>query len=137
MRYVMTWESVFTVSYFFDLPRRGVANFGGKPHAYQSEFSVTNDEYSDRFLLMEIDPELFRLVLEDWAIWLRWLAAYQRGAVSIDSHPALPEDLVRHHQIEQLIGNRLHVEPTNCFAKRAEFRHATEGWEVQRYDVAT
>jgi hypothetical protein len=132
----MTWESVFTVSDFFDGPRRGVANFGGKPHAYQSEFSDTNDEYSDRFLLMEIDPELFRLVMEDWAIWQRWLAAYRRGTASTDSHPALPEDRMRHHQIEQLIGSRLHVEPTNCFVKRAKFRQAAEVWEVQWYDVA-
>jgi len=60
----MTWERVFTVNDYYDGPRRGVADFGGKPHIYESQFSDAEDPYTDRFLLMEIEAELFQLALE-------------------------------------------------------------------------
>lgn len=84
----MTWECVFTVNDYYDGPRQGVANFNGKPHAYQSEFSDIEEEYTDRFLLMEIDGSTLSLVMESWEIWLRWCAAFHRGEVDLKSSRA-------------------------------------------------
>jgi hypothetical protein len=136
----MTWERIFTVNDYYDGPRRGVADFRGRPHVYESQFSDAEDEYTDRFLLMEIDPELFQLVLEDWTIWLRWHAAYQRGDVSIDTHPALPDDRKRHEELEQLVGSRLRAEPSKSTVMGAEFRSVAKGWngfEVLWREVGT
>ncbi len=55
----MTWECVYTVSEYYDGPRRGVADFRGRPHVYESQFSDLQDGYTDRFLLTEIDSEFF------------------------------------------------------------------------------
>lgn len=129
-----TWERVYTVNEYYDGPRRGVADFRGKPHIYESKFDDIEDEYANRFLLMEIEPELFELVLEGWAIWLRWHAAYQRGDVSLDTHPALPEDRMRYDALKQRVDNRLRVEPGKAAATAAaEFRSLTKGWD--RFEV--
>jgi hypothetical protein len=136
----MTWECVYTVSEYYDGPRRGVADFRGRPHVYESQFSDLQDGYTDRFLLTEIDSELFRLALEDWSIWLRWRAAFDLGDVSLDTHPALPEDRERHRELEQLIGSRLRADPSKCTLMGAEFRKdgkAGGGLEVQWHDVDT
>jgi hypothetical protein len=136
----LTWERVYTVNDYHDGPRLGVAGFRGRPHVYELQFSDADDEYADRFLLMEIEPELFELVLEDWAIWLRWQAAYQRGDVSLDTHPVLPEDRELHEALKHLVGKRLGAEPGKSAVMAAEFRNASEGWEkleVQWRDVAT
>jgi hypothetical protein len=66
----MTWERVYTVSDFWDCPRSGVANYKGKPHFYEAEFSVVEDDYTGRYWLARIEPNLLLLVLEDWEIWL-------------------------------------------------------------------
>src|SRR5215470_2005458 len=124
----MTCERVYTVNDYYDGPRRGVANFRGKPHVYESQFSDFEDEYTDRFLLMEIESEVLQMVLEDWAIWLRWHAAYQRGDVSLDTHPALPEDRLRHEALTQLVGSRLCTEPSKSAVMQAEFLNVAGGW---------
>jgi hypothetical protein len=136
----MAWERVHTVNDYYDGPRRGVAEFHGKPHVYESQFSDIADDYTDRFLLMEIDSELFKLALEDWTIWLRWHAAYQRGEASLDTHPARPVDRSRHEMLAQLVGNRLCAEPSRSAVMAAEFRNVVGGWdsfEVQWREVAT
>ena len=55
----MSWERVHTVNDFYDGPRLGVADYLGKPHIYQSEFSEAEDDYNDRFWLMPIEQKLF------------------------------------------------------------------------------
>jgi hypothetical protein len=130
----VTWERVYTVNDYHDGPRRGIADFRGKPHIYESEFSDFEDEYTNSFLLMQIGSDLLDLVLEDWAIWLRWHAAYQRREVSPDTHPALPYERERHEALKQRIGDRLCVEPDEAVVKAtAEFRRLTSGWD--RFEV--
>lgn len=134
----MTWERVFTVNGYYDGPRRGVANFRGKPHIYESQFCDIEENCADRFLLMEIEAALFQLVLEDWEIWLRWDAAFERGEVSLDSHPVLPEDRKRYEELQQLIGDRVYAVPGNCIVTGAEFRSISEGlnwFEVRWYEA--
>jgi hypothetical protein len=132
----MTWERVLTVSDIHDIPRRGVANFRDKPHLYQSQYSDAEDDYTDRFLLMEIESELFQLILEDWAIWLRWRAAFRDGVVSVDSHPALPEERRRHDEIKQIVDSWLSANPAKPILVAGEFRRVADAWEVQWRDVA-
>ncbi len=92
------YDKVHTVTDYYDGARAGVADFNGQPHYYECQFDEAKDDWSDVFLLKPIDSETFRLALEDWDIWERWNAAYEDGRVSLDTHPALPEDREKHNK---------------------------------------
>jgi hypothetical protein len=117
----MNTDRVLTVNDYYDGPRLGVAEYNGVPHIYEAEFDHSTDEYGDTYFLSPIEPQLLDLVLEDWAIWLRWQAAHARGEVGLDSHPALPAEQDRHEQLKMLIGDQLRVDPKNRPYCRAEF----------------
>lgn len=130
----MTWERVYTINNFWDSPRLGVADVFGHPHIYEAPFSEPKDDYEDFFLVSPIDPELLRLVLEDWEIWIRWSDAFARGEASRETHPALPSDRPRHDELTKLIGDRLKTNPSDSEKLHAEFRSVQKGWngmEVQ------
>ena len=124
------FEAVYTMTTFYDGPRGGVADFEGRPHAYASLFDESVG-YSDTFLLMPIDDELFRFALEDWAIWLRWDEAFRAGKTPQETHPALPSDRQRHEELERLIGGRLDPRPELSYRARAEFRPGSPGFGLQ------
>jgi hypothetical protein len=71
---------------------------------------------------MPIDEEVFRLALEDWAIWLRWERAFHAGRTPQVTHPALPQDRERHEELKRLIGDRLSPDRDKSSRARAEFR---------------
>jgi hypothetical protein len=120
----MGWERVYTISDFFDSPRGGVADFEGKPHAFQCRFSEADDDWTDIFDLMEIEPDLLATVLERWALWLRWQAAFARGDTTIKTHPVLPEDKTRWNDLNESIGDKLDIDKTRAKTMRAQFRKA-------------
>ena len=117
----MKAERVLTVNHFYDCPRLGVAEWNGVPHIFESEFDYQFDEYSDTFLLSPIEPELLAMVLENWAISCRWNAAFKRGEVTIESHPALPVDRARYEELQRAIGQRLKADPSNHLRCTATF----------------
>ena len=125
----MVWERVYTVNEFWDCARLGVADVFGVPNIYQSPFDQVLDDYSDFYLVSPIDQELLGLVLEDWEIWKRWSSAFDTRTVSIDTHPALPEDRLRHELLKSQIGERLVVDRVNCERYHATFRQIAPGWD--------
>lgn len=134
MMHRVTWERVYTVNSYWDGPRLGVADLSGRPHIYESPFNETNDDYEDFYVVSPIEPDLLRLVLEDWDIWIRWCEAFDRKETSKDTHPALPPDRARHDELKTLIGTRLRPDPATCQKVNAEFRNVRLGWnglEVQ------
>ena len=124
-------DRVLTINDYYDGPRLGVAELNGVPHIYEAEFDHSTDEYGDTYFLSPIDAALLALVLEDWSIWLRWNAAYKRSEVTVESHPALPQERARHEQLQQAIGARLRSNPKNRVYRKAMFGHvAPEGdWD--------
>jgi hypothetical protein len=70
------FETVYTVTDWYDGPREGIADFNGMPHLYQWQFDNAKDDWADTLLLTPVDEETFRLALEDWAIWVRWEQAF-------------------------------------------------------------
>lgn len=125
----MYWDRVYTIHDYYDGPRFGVADFRGVPHIYDSQFNDAADDHDDVFLLTPIGQDLLKLVLEDWAIWLRWNAAYRGGEVPLESHPALAQDRPRHEELQRLIGGRFATDPATAKRFKAEFR--TVGGETQ------
>jgi hypothetical protein len=107
---------------YFDGQRRGIANYHGKPHLYESRWSDIDTDQEDTFLLMPITAETFELALEDWAIWRRWEIAFHEGRTSVDTHPALPEDRTRHDEISQELNERLVMDESQAFRAKATFQ---------------
>lgn len=100
------FETVLTMTDFYDGPRVGIAMYRGRVHFYQS---LWRDEAQDwgEFELRPVDPETLALAIEDWHIWLRWELAFARGEASQKTHPALPADRPRHDEIAPMIEARL------------------------------
>lgn len=117
------FEKVYTLWYFCDCPREGVADFKGKPHVFVSEWSEEGDDYGDAFLLKPIDAETFRLVMEDAAIGHRWKEAVEQGLTTFDSHPVSPEDRIRIEEIKRLLRIPLTIDPA-----RAKQAYPVRSW---------
>lgn len=116
------YEIVHTMTDYWDGPRGGVADFNGLPHVYQSEFDETEDDWLSTFLLMPIDLATFQLAIEDWAIWRRYETAFCKGEATSASHPALPEESQRHHELALLLEKRLAIDPSRSIRAKGAFR---------------
>ncbi len=114
-------EHVHTINDYHDGPRRGIADYLGVPHVYESIWSEPIDEYTDRFQLMPIDPATFDLAMENWAIWTSWKHAFDAGTTTLDSHPALPADADRQAAIAHRLGDKLAVIPDRAITVSGRF----------------
>jgi hypothetical protein len=115
------FEEVFTVTDYYDGPRQGIANYLGLPHFYDCIFSDQKQDFTCAYHLTPVSDQIFRLALEDWAIWKRWEHAFKSGNTVMDTHPALTEDAVRHSEIEALVADRLKTDPTKSIVRAAKF----------------
>jgi hypothetical protein len=115
------FETVHTVTDYYDGPRRGIADFGGQPHVFTSEWDDSEDSYAEVFQLRRVDRETFELALEDWQVWLRWQDAFHRREVTTETHPALPRDRARHDEIQAVLSERLANLPGPVIRARATF----------------
>jgi hypothetical protein len=117
-------DRVLTINDYYDGPRLGVAELNGVPHIYEAEFDHSTDEYGDMYFLTPIDADLLSLLLEDWDIWRHWDIAYKLNEVTVESHPALPEERKRHEELKRAIGDRLRADPVNRLYARGRFGRA-------------
>jgi hypothetical protein len=116
------WERVWAVFDYWDGPRRGVADFGGAPHAYERYHDGEDvPDWDPFYRLQRIDDATLALVVEQWAIWVRWATAFHAGAETIETHPALPHERARNDELARMIGDRLTV-AMDAPSARAEFR---------------
>jgi hypothetical protein len=116
------FERVHTCTDWYDGPRGGIADYQGRPHVFVSEWTDIGGPDRDTFLLSPVDAETYRLAVEDWAIWLRWEAAFHQGRVTVQTHPALPEESARHEELQHLLQGRLVVDNQRALRKAAMFR---------------
>jgi hypothetical protein len=86
------YERVHSVTDYYDGPRKGIADYQGKPHLYECIIDESKGNYSELFRLAPIAPETFRTAMEDWASWQRYKLACHLGKADISSHPALPHE---------------------------------------------
>jgi hypothetical protein len=120
----MAWERIHTVHGYHDGPLEGVADFEGQPHWYSREFAEAADEYSDRYWLTRIEPDLLVLVMEHWEIWLRWRTAFQQGQVILQAEQdpmALPVDRQRALELKLVIDDRIHAKTEKSFLRGGIF----------------
>lgn len=122
------FEPVHTVTDYYDKPIRGVADFHGRPHVYEAEWSDDAGEYTSTFRLKPLPHDALHLVLEAWHIWCSWKAAFDQGRAALDSHPALPEHRARHEQLQPLLADVLAIDPDCCIRTHAAFQR-TAGFD--------
>jgi hypothetical protein len=97
-------EIVFTIEDWYDGALAGLANYHGHPHYYKSYWQdITSDDLVTYYWLTPLDAEEFQLVLEQWALWERWVKASEAGTTTDETHPTLPEDRPRHKEISRLL----------------------------------
>jgi len=112
---------VHTVNDYYDGPRSGIADRAGSPHFYECIFDEQKDNYTDVFRLTPIDTETYKLAMEDWTIWKRWEIAFHSGKTDLSTHPCLPEDHQRHHEIKPILDKRLVTEPRVAISRVGRF----------------
>jgi hypothetical protein len=115
------YERVYTVTDYYDGPRKGIADYRGKPHLYECIFDESNSNYSESFLLAPLDTEAFRSAMEDWAIWQRWELAYHTGKTDLSTHPALQHESERHKELERILETVLVIDPAKAVTRIGHF----------------
>lgn len=115
------YETVHTITDWYDGARKGVADLNGEPYYYENHWNEGDQFWSDIYLLQPLDYETFALAMEDWEIWLSWERAFKQGKTTQETHPTLPEDRERHKELERILAERLVVSPETSVKATAEF----------------
>jgi hypothetical protein len=115
------YETVFTVTDYLDRPRKGIANYQGKPHFYECVVNEAKDHGSELFRLTPLDAEIFELAMEDWEIWRRWLVAFYEKKADISTRPALPGDVGRHVELKRILDEVLVSDPQRSTMRVGRF----------------
>jgi hypothetical protein len=97
------FEMVFTVEEYYDGPRKGIANYRGKPHFYGCILNEEKQNYSDKFRLTPLDQKNFELALEAWEIWRHSEIAFHTDKTTRDTHPTLPQDAERYSELNKML----------------------------------
>jgi hypothetical protein len=120
------YETVFTVMEYSGWPRRGIANYQGKPHLYDWVSTEGASHESQLFRLMPLSAEIFQLAMEDWEIWRRWLAAFYEKKTDISTRPALPGDSTRHVELKRILDELLVFDPQKTILRVGQFEVLAE-----------
>ena len=115
------YEGVYSVLDYYDGPRRGIADFEGRPHLYESLFDSQVDEYSEIYLLTPVNQEILQLAMEYWETWTRWRAAFDKGKATRETHPALPIDRMRHDELKVVLDKVLVSDHSASTRAKAKF----------------
>ncbi len=123
------YERVHTMTDYYDGPRKGIADFEGQPHLYESEWDEHEDDWALTFKLSPVAPGVLTLALESWGIWRRWETALHEGRATRETHPALPEDRPRSDELHVILGRELKIDEQRCVRARGYFKPLEEpGW---------
>jgi hypothetical protein len=114
-------EPIYAIDLFYDRPIEGIASFEGNPHHFRCEFDGDADEYGDVYCLTPVSAPTLTLVIEKQQIWLRWKSAFRAGRVSLDTHPALPEDRLRYNELHSAIDRAIKDVQIPGLRARAKF----------------
>jgi hypothetical protein len=106
---------------YWDGPREGVADYCGAPHYLRALCDEQRGEWSDVFILSPLDLDTYQLLIECNQIWQRWQEAYQTGAATIDSHPALPEDTNRSTELAEIIERKTEIDTITAIRLKGSF----------------
>jgi hypothetical protein len=117
------FERVYVENEWYDGPRAGVADVGGVPHRFQSQFDYTEDDYLGTYLVWPVDADTLLLEVEQWRIFSEWDAKYLAGSVAVESHPGHGGINARWDEIEEKLKNVRSEVPPHARRVAAEIEH--------------
>jgi hypothetical protein len=124
------FEQVYTMTDFYDGPRRGIADFYGKPHLYVSEWNEKLQDFQPEYTLSPVSNEVFSLAMEAWSIWVRWKTAFNKGETTLETHPALLQDQTRYEELREVLAAKLVVHKTEIVISRGLFKRIDDpNWD--------
>lgn len=80
-------EQVYAENEWYDGPRAGIADVGGTPHRFRSQFDEAEDEYLGTYLVWPVEADTLGLEIEQWRIFVAWNDLYEAGASDVNAHP--------------------------------------------------
>jgi hypothetical protein len=107
---------------YYDGPRQGIADFGGVPHLYVSEWDDGANIDANTFKLSPVRRRVLALALEAWAIWRRWETALHQGRTTPQTHPALPDERSRRDELEEILDRELKIDEHGYVRAQGDFR---------------
>ncbi len=123
------FETVHTVTHYFDQPLEGVANYRGQPHLYKRRFDDMADDYSDIFDLQPLDDETFGLVMRQWGMWKKWKAEFDAGQRLPETHPNYRGQNPEYDRLADAIESHLARMVNQAIAVKGAFRVAARRLE--------
>jgi hypothetical protein len=120
------YETVFSVMDYSGWPRKGIENYQGTPHLYEWVSNGAKDPDPKLFRLMPLSAEIFRLAMEDWEIWRRWLVASYEQKTDISTRPALPSDTTRHVELKRILDEALIFDSRKAVMRVGQFEVLAE-----------
>jgi hypothetical protein len=61
------YETVHTMTDYYDGPLRGIADCDGTPHVYKADWRLDEGASGDTYRLSPVPARVFELALETWA----------------------------------------------------------------------
>jgi hypothetical protein len=80
------FERVYAELEWYDGPRVGLADIGGKPHYFDGYGQYLGDE-ADEYRVWPASEAAVQWEREQWAIFARWNQRREDGTVTPESHP--------------------------------------------------
>lgn len=93
------FERVYAELEWYDGPRAGLADVGGKLHYFQGYDYDDADEYS----IWPASDAAVELEREQWAIFARWNERYEAGTVGPETHPGQGGIDARYDELDLLL----------------------------------
>lgn len=114
-------ERVYVENDWYDGPRAGIADIGGIPHRFVSNFDDSIDDWSDTFTVFPVRSEVLALEQEQWRLFVAWNRRYKSGEVGVDSHPGHGGIDPRWDELEHLLlADRTSI-PADAKRAKADF----------------
>jgi hypothetical protein len=126
-------ERVYVENEWYDGPRGGIADVGGVPHRFKSQFDEVGDEYLGTFLIWPVDAAILGLEIEQWQIFVAWNDLYEAGASDVNAHPGHGGISARWDEIQ----NQLQAARTDIPAEAKKARVKVEPLDRERRYAAS
>lgn len=81
------FERVYVENDWYDGPRSGLADVGGKPHYFQAVYDHHPDEPDDEYFVWPASEAALAMEREQWAIFVEWNTRYEAGTATVGNHP--------------------------------------------------
>ncbi|MGD0897476.1 MAG: hypothetical protein ABR915_06535 [Thermoguttaceae bacterium] len=115
------FEKVYTVEFYWDCPRSGIAEFVGRPHHYESAFDEAADDYG-AFVLRPVNDETLRTALELWEMYVRFYRDHYPGSFPKHDVPVHPSDRDRYLSLWRAYDAAVKSTPPVTTTAKAAFR---------------